>query len=541
MGLREYQEEAVASVFREWGAGHRSTLLVMATGTGKTTVFTEVVRRALGERGGRALVLAHRGELLDQAAARLRQAGLTVDREQASSHACGTRTDVVVGSVQTMCREKRLKEWETDAFSVVVIDEAHHAAADTYQRVIDHFTDAHVLGVTATPDRADDRALGKVFETLCYDYGIARAVREGWLVPIRARMVPLKIDLSGVAMQNGDYATGQLGHTLDAYLPRVAAAIKRYAGDRKTVVFLPLVETAKKMAAALGKVGLTAKEVDGDSPDRDAILDEFADGGFKVLCNAMLLTEGWDCPDVDCVVVLRATTSRALFAQMVGRGTRLADGKEDLLLLDFLWQTEKHDLCRPACLFTKDPDVQRAATRRNEKVGETDVLDGIEASAADAARQREDKLARDLEAARKRREKLVDPVGFIGREKDSRKILGWAVGGPATELQKKKLEELGVNGEGLSRCQADDAIEYFNDRRLCGLASPKQVAMLEGKYGFRNVDKWPATEASKMTRRIAANHWKVPRGINPAAYDPRRPSEMSRSERFKSAVYRLMS
>lgn len=313
MGLRPYQREAVEAIFGEWGAGRSRTLLVQATGTGKTVVFAEVVRR-VAEEGGRSLVLAHRGELLDQAADKIgRMTGLSCAVERAGETSVGAWDRVTVGSVQTLMRDSRLGRLDPGRFSCVVVDEAHHTLADSYTKVLDHFSGARVLGVTATADRADRRDLGEVFDSIAYEYGMARAVRDGWLCPVEAEMVPLRLDVSGVSVTRGDYQAGQLGDALEPYLEGIADELTQRCRDRRTVVFLPLVRTAKAFAAMLRDRGMSACEVDGQSEDRAEVLSDFAAGRHQVLCNSMLLTEGWDCPAVDCVVVLRPTKSRSLY------------------------------------------------------------------------------------------------------------------------------------------------------------------------------------------------------------------------------------
>lgn len=311
--LRDYQREAVDKIFEEWGSGHSRTLLVQATGTGKTVVFAEVVRR-VAEEGGRSLVLAHRGELLEQAADKIgRATGLTCAVEKAQETSVGSWERVTVGSVQTLMRDSRLKRLAPDRFSCIVVDEAHHSLADGYVKVLNHFSGAKVLGVTATADRADRRDLGEVFDSIAYEYGMARAVKDGWLCPIEAEMVPLTLDVSGVSVTHGDYQAGQLGDALKPYLAGIADELATRCQDRRTVVFLPLVRTAKAFTTMLRERGMSACEVDGQSEDRAEVLTDFAAGKYKVLCNSMLLTEGWDCPAVDCIVVLRPTKSRGLY------------------------------------------------------------------------------------------------------------------------------------------------------------------------------------------------------------------------------------
>ena len=259
-------------------------------------------------------------------------------------------------------REKRLKGFSENYFDTIIIDEAHHAISDGYQRVLDHFPKAQVLGVTATPDRGDMKNLGSVFDSLAYEYTLPQAIKEGYLSPIKAITIPLKLDLSGVSTQAGDFKASDIDTALDPYLYQIADEMLKYCKERKTVVFLPLVKTSQKFRDILISKGFNAAEVNGKSTDRAEILEAFDKGEYNVLCNSMLLTEGWDCPSVDCVIVLRPTKVRGLYCQMVGRGTRLCEGKSELLLLDFLWHTERHELCRPAHLICQNEEVAEKMT-----------------------------------------------------------------------------------------------------------------------------------------------------------------------------------
>ena len=350
MKLRTYQQEAVQAIQKQWQDGFSKTLLVLPTGCGKTIVFAKVTEECVRE-GKRVLILAHRGELLDQAADKLyKTTGIRSSLEKAESSCLDSWYRVTVGSVQTLMREKRLTQFDPDYFDVIIIDEAHHCISDSYQRILDYFGAAQVLGVTATPDRGDMKNLGSVFESLAYEYTLPRAIKEGYLSPIKAVTIPLKLDLTGVSTQAGDFKASDIDTALDPYLYQIAEEMKNYCKNRKTVVFLPLVKTSQKFREILLEKGFSAAEVNGGSEDRAEILEDFDKGKYNVLCNSMLLTEGWDCPSVDCIIVLRPTKVRGLYCQMVGRGTRLCEGKKDLLLLDFLWHTERHELCRPAHL-----------------------------------------------------------------------------------------------------------------------------------------------------------------------------------------------
>ena len=531
MALRPYQQEALTEIFKKWDEGQRKLLLVLPTGCGKTIVFAKAIEQLV--RGGkRVLVLAHRAELLTQAADKLQKStGLGCAVEKAEETCMGSWFRVVVGSVQTLCREKRLHKFPKDYFGAIVIDEAHHCLSDSYQTVLNYFDSALVLGVTATPDRGDMKNLGAYFDALAYEYTITKAIREGYLCPIKAQTIPLSIDIRGVAMQSGDYATGQLGNALEPYLESIASEMASICRGRRTVVFLPLVKTSQRMREILTAHGLRAAEVNGESENRTQILDAFARGEYDVLCNSMLLTEGWDCPVVDCVVVLRATKVRSLYCQMVGRGTRLAKNKEHLLLLDFLWHTEKHELCRPACLICENPDVARKMTENLEALAEEedgqvamDLEDAEVQAKEDVIAAREEALAKALEEMKKRKRKLVDPLQFemsIQAEDLSGYVpaFGWEAG-PPTDKQKATLEKLGIFPDEIENAgKAQLMLDRLSKRREDGLTTPKQIRFLEGK-GFRHVGTWQFEAAKKMIDRIAGNGWRVPVGVNPASYVP---------------------
>ena len=414
MNLRPYQIHARDAVLSERQDGRRKTLLVLPTGTGKTIVFSAIIEDQV-RQGKRVLVLAHRGELLDQAADKLHKTtGLMCAVEKAESTSIDSWFRVTVGSVQTMMRPARLEQFPEDHFDTIVIDEAHHSLSDSYQRVLEHFPDANVLGVTATPDRSDRRNMGQYFDSLAYEYTLPAAIREGFLSPIKAMTIPLKLDISQVGMSAGDYKAADLGTALDPYLDQIADEMEKHCRDRRTVVFLPLVATSQKFRDVLEQHGFRAAEVNGNSEDRAEVLADFAAGKYDVLCNSMLLTEGWDCPEVDCVVVLRPTKSRSLYCQMVGRGTRLADGKDHLLLLDFLWHTERHELCRPAHLICSSEDVAQKMTENLEQMaGCPEDIEAAEQQASkDVIAEREQALAKALQEMRTRKRKLVDPLQF---------------------------------------------------------------------------------------------------------------------------------
>ena len=533
MELRPYQQEAKESIFEEWDKGVKKTLLVLPTGCGKTIVFAKVTEECV-RQGKRVLIMAHRGELLEQASDKIEKAtGLGSALEKAEHTCIGSWFRVVVGSVQTLQNVNRLKKFSTDYFDTIIIDEAHHCLSDSYQRVLNYFADAEVLGVTATPDRGDMRNLGQYFETLAYEYTLPMAIKQGYLCPIKAMTLPLNIDLSSVQMQSGDFKASDIDTALDPYLYQIAQEMKKYCMERKTVVFLPLVKTSQKFRDILNSEGFRAAECNGSTQARTEILEDFEKGKYNVLCNSMLLTEGWDCPSVDCVIVLRPTKVRGLYCQMVGRGTRLSPetGKTELLLLDFLWHTERHELCHPASLICENEEVAKQMTENMEKNPgyPVDIEEAAGSAAEDVVAKREESLAKELEAMKKHKKRLVDPLQFemsIQAEDLTSYVpsFGWEMA-PASDKQIKALEKYGIFPDEIDNAgKATLLLERLNKRKEAGLATPRQIRQLEGR-GFQHVGTWSFQDANNLISRIASNGWRTPAGIVPAEYVPNGKSE----------------
>ncbi|MDD3404090.1 MAG: DEAD/DEAH box helicase [Hespellia sp.] len=526
MELRPYQKEAKDSIFQAWDDGIHKTLLVLPTGCGKTIVFAKVTEQCV-QKGDRVLILAHRGELLDQAADKIgKSTGLGCATEKAEQTCLGSFFRITVGSVQSLMRESRLSRFPKNYFNTIIIDEAHHCISDGYQRVLKHFEDAKVLGVTATPDRGDMKNLGSVFESLAYEYTLPKAIKEGYLSPIKAVTIPLQVDLTSVGVQSGDFKLGDLGTALDPYLQGIVDEMKKYCADRKTVVFLPLVKTSQKFRDLLNANGFQAAEVNGESRDRAEVLKDFENNKYNVLCNSMLLTEGWDCPSVDCIVVLRPTKVRSLYCQMVGRGTRLSPGtgKENLLLLDFLWHTERHELCHPASLICENEEVAQQMTKNMEESAgcPIDIEEAEKTAAEDVVAQREEALAKQLAEMKRRKRKLVDPLQFemsIQAEDLAGYVpaFGWEMS-PPSDKQKQTLEKLGILPDQIDNAgKAAKVLDRLNKRRVEGLTTPKQIRFLEQK-GFQHVGTWQFDNAKHLIDRIAGNGWKVPYDIDPSTY-----------------------
>jgi superfamily II DNA or RNA helicase len=527
--LRPYQQQAKDAIFREWNQGHNKTLLVLPTGCGKTIVFAKVAEECV-RHGDRVLIMAHRGELLEQASDKIaKTTGLGTAVEKAEQSCLGSWFRIVVGSVQSLQNDNRLNKFDPDYFDTIIVDEAHHVLSNSYQKVMEHFSGAKVLGVTATPDRGDMRNLGNFFESLAYEYTLPKAIKEGYLSPIKAMTIPLKIDFSSVSVQAGDFKVSDIDTALDPYLHQIAQEMKKYCMDRKTVVFLPLVKTSQKFRDILNSEGFRAAECNGSTQARTEILEDFDKGKYNVLCNSMLLTEGWDCPSVDCVIVLRPTKVRSLYCQMVGRGTRLCEGKENLLLLDFLWHTERHELCHPAALIADSEEVSKKMTENMEKQAAIDPMaidleEAEQTAREDVQREREEKLAEQLAAMKKRKRKLVDPLQFemsIQAEDLSSYVpaFGWEMA-PASDKQIKALEKYGIFPDEIDNVgKANLLLDRLNKRREEGLTTPKQIRFLESR-GFQHVGTWSFESAKNMIDRIAACGWRMPHGIKPAEFKP---------------------
>ena len=489
-------------------------------------MFSKVIEKCV-QQNKRVLILAHREELLDQASDKLfKSTGLITAKEKANETCLGKWNMVAVGSVQSLQNPKRLEKFSKDYFDVIVIDEAHHSLSNSYRRIIDYFDKAQILGVTATPDRGDNQKLGKIFESVAYEYSLAKAIKSGYLSKIMVQTVPLEIDLKGLTVSAGDYSASSCGTALDPYLDQIADKMLEYCKNRKTLVFLPLIETSKKFTKLLNEKGFKAHEINGNSEDRQETLGKFSRGEYNVLTNSMLLTEGYDEPSIDCVIMLRPTKIRSLYSQVIGRGTRLFEGKKELLVLDFLWLTDRLDLCRPANIVCKTQEVAKKLTDNiNDDGGMVDLLEGEIKAEKDVLQEREEALAKQLKEMRKKKSKLVDPLQYemsIQDEDLANYIpnIGWEQA-PASKKQIETLKKLGIFAdEGMCSGKAKLLLDKMSNRRLAGLCTPKQIRLLE-RFRFNHVGEWQFEEADKMINRISYNGWRIPQGVNPKTYKPK--------------------
>lgn len=482
MQLRYYQNEAADAVFdRLYYQGDKSTLLVMATGSGKTVIFSEIIKRILPyleKTGKKACVLAHRTELIKQAVEKIKFATglgpMDVTVEQANSFG-GDFSTVMVASVQTL-KGERLERFRKDEFALIIVDEAHHAIAEGYQNIIKHFSSAKVLGVTATPDRLDKKGLGSIFDSVAYVYEVVDGIRDGFLSPIRSRMVVVhSLDLSKVRKIAGDFSEKDLERELTTKptLWEIAKPTIELAEDRPTLVFGVTVNHARDLAAVINQAKPdSADYLSGytDRSTRNATIERFRNGEIQFLVNCLLFTEGVDLPFVSCISCARPTQSRALYSQIIGRGMRLHPGKEDCLIIDFTDNSVAHKLVCSLDVLNpcEDQEVRRQAISKLEK------------EAADPAKileETEDLIAEKQKAEEKQdvrfKVREVDPFTAIGIE------LKRSFGGiPPTPRQRDYLIRHGLYKPELTNRQAGLIISKIKQRQILRQCTPRQARIL---------------------------------------------------------------
>ncbi len=363
--LWDYQQDAKDAVLRAWATGTRAAGIVIPTGGGKTTVFTDIadehVRTTPHGSGRRVLEIAHRTELIMQAAARQRQVSPDLNVGIVKAQQNQTLADIVVGSVQTLRNDARLRQLLD--VGLVIVDEVHHAAADSYVKILKHFPHARILGVTATFSRGDGRALGAVIDDVVYQIPISMLQQHGFLVHARGRRIGVgDLDLSKVRTTAGDYNADDLDRALSASLAPTAIvrAVQEHAPHDSAVVFTPTVHFAQVMAHAFQQAGFTAAYVHAGTPDdeRELILKRVASGEIQIICNCGILTEGTDIPRLKTVVVARLTKSEGLWIQMVGRGLRRFAGYTHALILDVVGASAMHSLNARVELFGEEASEQ---------------------------------------------------------------------------------------------------------------------------------------------------------------------------------------
>ena len=516
----------------------------MPTGCGKTIVFAEAIRLA----SKRCIVIAHREELIRQAAAKVEavtgeKPAIEMAEESSYERDERLRCKVVVASVQTLNAKTflghRFTKFHPGDFSLLIVDEAHHAVAKTYMRVIDYFKSnkkLKVLGVSATPDRQDKLALGQVFEKVAYKYELSQSIKDGWLVPIRQRMVRVEsLDFNSVNKVAGDLNQRQLSEVMEyeKNLHGIATPTLELTGDRKTIVFASSVAHADRLAEIFNRhKPASARMVCGATPKdiRSGIVTDFAQGKFQYLVNVGIATEGFDDPSVAVVVMARPSCSRALVAQMVGRGTRplpnLVDGldsaedrckaiadsdKPYCEVIDFVGNSTKHKLVYAADIL--GGNMERAAEtviqKQLEDEGTTEAVDVL--SELEWA---EEELRKEEEALRAaaERDSITAKVKYQARDLNPFDVLQismpskiWMGAKPLTEGQRSMLTKNGIEVRNVDHHTQRVLFKELVRRRKENLCTYKQAKLLR-KHGYTGNETFG--EASKLIDELASNNWR---------------------------------
>lgn len=515
MKLRPYQEECIKSIEKSFEEFNK-VIVVLATGLGKTIIANEIARKFISNNK-KVLFLAHREELLDQAAEKMIKfhgidftfikAGREFD-ESKMFH---------IGSVQSLCNYERLSKFPKDYYSLIIIDEVHHAVNDTYLYILEHFEHAKVLGVTATPNRADGKKLAKIFDTTAFSYGMKDAIKDGWLSPVIMRTGNVNINISKVRTVAGDFVVSELDNAVIREFNKISKYIKTMLDKRNRIlIFTPRITSAEILADILKKNGLSAEFVCGKSDGRKEIIERFKSGETRIVTNSMLLTEGFDCPEVDCIINLRPTQSKGLFTQQLGRGTRICDNKENLLYVDFLWKTDKQ-IITPCNLFAETDSIAKSmrdflvmnANKSYDLINLSMYIDmmmgGVEV----------------MEGARMEwvvnidKKKLKTPSMFAYLINDRslleyEPIYWWENQNPTSKQIEFIEGKCGISCSNIKKGFASKIIDVIIKRIEDKKCTVKQMFFLAKNGIFDNASDTSMSDANKIMDEVSRNNWRVP-------------------------------
>lgn len=553
MEIRPYQQDALDSVFREWEQ-HDSTLIVCATGTGKTVMTSHIIKEVVRRGWGRVMCVVHREELADQTAATLHRVlgPRSVDIEMADRWADSNqfwKAPTIVASVQTLLgsRGGRIERFNPDDFGLIWLDEAHHYVSEQWKKVIAHFRQnpkCKVLGATATADRADEIALGQIFDSVAFNYEILDAIADGWLVNVEQQLCVITgLDFSRVRTNAGDFNQADLAQVMEEEKPlcEVVSATLEISAGRRTLVFAASVLHAEKMAALFNNAKPEcARWICGETPkdERRKIFRDYREGVFQILVNVSVVTEGVDVPGIEVVSMAKPTKSRAVYAQAIGRALRplpgIVDGietvrgrlmaidgsnKRTAVVIDFVGNSGKHKLVNSADLLggkESDEVVERANEIMQEKKGMM-TQDAIEQARDEIDKERE----KSEEVQRIERSGIVakttyylekvDPFGIYDLRPQREK--GWDKIRPVTDKQKSILTKQGIDFSAMNATEMKAAVNAVFKRMKEHKCSLPQAKLLR-KYKL-DVKDMGFQEASQMITAIKDNGWRLPESLKP--------------------------
>lgn len=511
--FRPYQADASKAIVSTWQK-YKSCMCVVATGGGKTLIAAGTAAKI--QDHGRILFLANRNELCHQPLGVFaEQCGISPALEKADSFA-PLEARVVIGSVQTITRKKRLERFPSDHFSYIFADEAHMAAAESWKRIFTHFSSARICGITATPFRTDNKNLTEIFETEAFRMPLFDLVDQGYLVsPDHVDKLSTAISLANVRVkrtaEGKDYDLQDAHDAIMPYLREIAKELKARHDKRHILAFLPLVASSQKFVAACLSEGINAVHIDGEDPERDQKLEAFKEGRITLLSNSNLLHTGVDMPVCDATLNLRPTRSKVLYQQIVGRSTRTVPGlidtiddvqgrlnaiarseKPEAFIIDPLWLSAEHDLVTPSFLVAQ---TEEEAIEMNNRAGNSYSLRGLNRQ---VQLEREEKIRRRLEATARFREGKVSAKYFaacLGEHAlvNYQAVFKWEEQ-PPVRFSKLLLDKAGIDPESVtSEGEAREVLKVIGRRRYQGLAEIPQLAGLVEARGV-TPELWTITK-----------------------------------------------
>ena len=511
--LRPYQEECLQKV-KEAFLEFNRVLIVMSTGSGKTILFNDLAKQFVSKNKN-VLVLAHREELLFQAAEKMERFNSIPFSMIKSGYDVDMSKHYFVASVQSLCKEDRLKKFPKDFWSLIICDEAHHLTAKTYQDILNYFENYKLLGVTATERKSEAKKFASMFDTKAYEYDIRQMITEGYGSKIIARNANISVDLTNVRVVSGDFCVNELDREVSKKFDTIANYINNELKYRRSIlIFTPRVESAIALAENLQKKGMSAAAISGQSKDRADKILHFKNGDIRILVNAILLSEGTDIPQIDCIINLRPTLSTIFYNQVIGRGLRLAPKKENCLVVDCLWNTSK-DVLHPANIFAKEESVCRMMKDfLVSNVNRSFDMMVLEKYFDFACHFKEMESARLLTFNNLTKKGLKDYriFAFIFNHPELLQyepIYGWEML-PPTQKQVEFIEKSGISSSNITKGLASKIIDVIIKRIEKKQCTVKQVFFMSSKGIFDKAPEITFDVAREIMDSATKNYWRIP-------------------------------